>query len=383
MQGSKFTATNPGKESKDIKLGIPVGTNTHTSLASDLVVPKCLLLIKTKLSVRVGSEPSGAAGLKHRSTEGRWSSAQAAKPGAQASPGAAASHLVAVVVHGDQAVKVEDMAAFHQLPHQVRLDGRLRSLVARGCREALHADGAVLCGRGGDGSDGQMQPEPYQGHRADELPCSCAATSTHARSHAITLGHRRGWPTHACGTQLVFGGGRGQDRAMRRTRRPLHGTGASPVSPVAPPRAKHPGDAPAQPLLLTPHPADAAPSAGIFSVPPPGFYLQESKSQRGRRAARGKPTARGSRRGWRGQRNHVGKGGQNRGQVPKCLSPFLACFLVVLRQVWEMPGMDWISLLLTGGGCSTSLGGRVRQTGSPAALIRIPVIPGQRGLKWH
>lgn len=60
----------------------------------------------------------------------------------------------------------------------------------------------------------------------------------------------------------------------------------------------------------------------------------------------------------------------------KCLSPFLACFLVVLRQVWEIPGMDWISLLLTGGGCSTSLGGRVRQTGSPAALIRIPVIPG-------
>lgn len=70
-----------------------------------------------------------------------------------------------------------------------------------------------------------------------------------------------------------------------------------------------------------------------------------------------------------------GREGQT-GTGAKCLSPFLACFLVVLRQVWEMPGMDWISLLLTGGGCSTSLGGRVRQTGSPAALIRIPVIPG-------
>lgn len=35
-----------------------------------------------------------------------------------------------------------------------------------------------------------------------------------------------------------------------------------------------------------------------------------------------------------------------------------------------------MSLLLTGGGCSTSLGGRVKHTGSPAALIRIPVIPG-------
>lgn len=34
-----------------------------------------------------------------------------------------------------------------------------------------------------------------------------------------------------------------------------------------------------------------------------------------------------------------------------------------------------MSLLLTGGGCSTSLGGLVRHTGSAAALIRIPVIP--------
>lgn len=35
-----------------------------------------------------------------------------------------------------------------------------------------------------------------------------------------------------------------------------------------------------------------------------------------------------------------------------------------------------MSLLLTGGGCRTSLGGRVRHTGRAAALIRIPVIPG-------
>lgn len=34
-----------------------------------------------------------------------------------------------------------------------------------------------------------------------------------------------------------------------------------------------------------------------------------------------------------------------------------------------------MSLLLTGGGCSTSLGGLVRHTGRAAALIRIPVIP--------
>lgn len=47
----------------------------------------------------------------------------------------------------------------------------------------------------------------------------------------------------------------------------------------------------------------------------------------------------------------------------------------------ETPGMDFISLLLTGGGCRTSFGGLVRHTGSPAALMRIPVIPG-RGRAW-
>lgn len=59
--------------------------------------------------------------------------------------------------------------------------------------------------------------------------------------------------------------------------------------------------------------------------------------------------------------------------------PFLACFLVVLRLVLETPGMDLISLLLTGGGWRTSFGGLVRHTGSPAALMRIPVIPGRAG----
>lgn len=56
-------------------------------------------------------------------------------------------------------------------------------------------------------------------------------------------------------------------------------------------------DTPAQPLLLAPHPADAAPSAGIFSVLPLEFYLWESKSQRNWMAAWGKPTAGRSRRG--------------------------------------------------------------------------------------
>ena len=35
-----------------------------------------------------------------------------------------------------------------------------------------------------------------------------------------------------------------------------------------------------------------------------------------------------------------------------------------------------MSLLLMGGGCSIGFGARVRQTGRPAAHIRIPVIPG-------
>lgn len=65
------------------------------------------------------------------------------------------------------------------------------------------------------------------------------------------------------------------------------------------------------------------------------------------------------------------------------LLPLRTCFLVVFLQQWLKPGTGLMSLLLTGGGCSTSLGGRVRQTGSAAALIRIPVIPGtQRTGVW-
>lgn len=57
-----------------------------------------------------------------------------------------------------------------------------------------------------------------------------------------------------------------------------------------------------------------------------------------------------------------------------CL-PLRACFLVVFLQQWPKPGTGLMSLLLTGGGCNTSLGGLVRHTGRAAALIRIPVIP--------
>lgn len=42
----------------------------------------------------------------------------------------AGTHLVAIVVHGNQAVDVVDVAASGQLSHQVRLDCWLRALVA-------------------------------------------------------------------------------------------------------------------------------------------------------------------------------------------------------------------------------------------------------------
>lgn len=58
----------------------------------------------------------------------------------------------------------------------------------------------------------------------------------------------------------------------------------------------------------------------------------------------------------------------------ECL-PLRACFLVVFLQQWPKPCTGLMSLLLTGGGCSTSLGGLVRHTGRAAALIKIPVIP--------
>lgn len=42
-----------------------------------------------------------------------------------------------------------------------------------------------------------------------------------------------------------------------------------------------------------------------------------------------------------------------------------------------MPGTAFMSLLLTGGGCKMGFGARVRQTGKPAAHIKMPVIPGR------
>lgn len=57
------------------------------------------------------------------------------------------------------------------------------------------------------------------------------------------------------------------------------------------------------------------------------------------------------------------------------LSPFLMCFFLVLRRMPLIPGTGFMSLLLMGGGCRMGFGARVRQTGRPAAHIRIPVIP--------
>lgn len=63
----------------------------------------------------------------------------------------------------------------------------------------------------------------------------------------------------------------------------------------------------------------------------------------------------------------------------------LRCFFLVFLQMPLTPGTGLMSLLLTGGGCRMGLGARVRQTGSPAAHIRMPVIParGQGRLSVH
>lgn len=84
----------------------------------------------------------------------------------------AGTHLVAVVVHGDQAVDVEDVAASGQLAHQVRLDRRLRILVARGGCEALHTDGAVLGGGRGQSREA-LSPHPARQAPASQrwFPC--------------------------------------------------------------------------------------------------------------------------------------------------------------------------------------------------------------------
>lgn len=55
--------------------------------------------------------------------------------------------------------------------------------------------------------------------------------------------------------------------------------------------------------------------------------------------------------------------------------PLLKCFFLVLRRIPLIPGTGFMSLLLMGGGCSMGLGARVRQTGRPAAHIRMPVMP--------
>lgn len=163
---------------------------------------------------------------------------------------------------------------------------------------------------------------------------------------------------------------RGQGRATQGGGRSLHV--ASRVSPAAHPRAKLlPGQSPPG------RPAARTSSGGCRTFCRYFFSTSSGVLPAGQREPKdGRNPLPGAAEGMGAQGNQEGQEGQS-------LLPFLACFLVVLRQEWEMPGMDWISLLLTGGGCSTSLGGRVRHTGSPAALMRIPVIPAQGGNKWH
>lgn len=71
------------------------------------------------------------------------------------------TNLVAIVVHGHQAVDVVDVATPGQLPHQVRLDCRLWALVARRGCEALHTDGTVL----EDGEQSDINSHPARSTR--------------------------------------------------------------------------------------------------------------------------------------------------------------------------------------------------------------------------
>ncbi len=56
-------------------------------------------------------------------------------------------------------------------------------------------------------------------------------------------------------------------------------------------------------------------------------------------------------------------------------SPLRRCFFLVLRRMLLIPGTGFRSLLLIAGGCRIGLGARVKHTGSPAAHMRMPVIP--------
>lgn len=59
-----------------------------------------------------------------------WAQPQRGPAGEVAGAPRARANLVAVVVHGDQAVDVVDVAASGQLAHQLRLDRWLQALVA-------------------------------------------------------------------------------------------------------------------------------------------------------------------------------------------------------------------------------------------------------------
>lgn len=112
----------------------------------------------------------------------------------------AGTNLVAIVVHGDHTIDVVDVAASGQLSHQVRLDCWLQALVARGGREALHTDGAVL-GVGGDRAErpsALAQPGRPEDLRSDSrmirrpvrCPCSSSRKPTNQDIYRHAFGNR-------------------------------------------------------------------------------------------------------------------------------------------------------------------------------------------------
>lgn len=124
------------------------------------------------------------------------------------------------------------MAALDQLPHEVGLDGRLGPLVARGGREPLHADGAVLCRRGGQGSEGWVLvgcPAPTQGPAPTPGPGGHPAGAAHA-AHSPSSGTGQ---SHAGRWQIPA---RGVARAPSRS---SQGKASPRAKPPGTPRRSH------------------------------------------------------------------------------------------------------------------------------------------------
>lgn len=147
---------------------------------------------------------------------------------------------------------------------------------------------------------------------------------------------------------------------------PLWGQGRATQGGIAcVPSPSSQGKAPGTALLLAPHLADAAPSAGISSAPPPGFYLQESEGQR-----MGETHCQGLQKGW-------GHRGTRKGRRDISLT-LLGLFLGGLAAGVGDAG-DGLDLALADGrGVQHQLGGPGQAHGQPGRTHEDPRDPCTR-----